>query len=39
VHIVNREFLELLCFSDREVRSIRARARALSQRLARDPSW
>lgn len=30
----HKEFLELLCFSDREIRSIRARARTLGRRLA-----
>ena len=34
----HREFLELLCFSDREIRSIRARARALGRRLNKGSS-
>ncbi len=34
----HREFLELLCFSDREIRSIRARARTLVRRLAQGAS-
>ena len=31
----HQEFLELLCFSDTEIRGIRARAKALSRRVAR----
>ncbi len=31
----HKEFLEVLCFSDKEIRSIRARARALSRRVAK----
>lgn len=34
----HREFLELLCFSDSEIRSIRARARALGRRLTKGAS-